>query len=434
MDLYVERTRVLKGRVRLPASKSYSIRAFMIAACGGRSRIIDSSGCDDARVARQVCARLGARFKKESERIWLVEEKGAGRYPRRVHVRESGTVLRFLLPLLALSGRPCRITGEGTLRGRPNQHLTEVLRRQGVCIRGTGVRESVPIILSGGYFRGGKIPIEGSLSSQFVSALLIACPRLAEDTLLGITGRQIVSADYIRMTEKVLNKAGIRIRRKSARIFWIAGRQKFQGLGNFRIPSDYGLAAFLLAAGALTNSDLILEGCFQDEWPQADAHIFSFLKRMNVDIQRSLTTLRLRGPARLKGGLFSLKDCPDLLPVMAVLGLFAEGKTRLVNVRHARVKESDRVTDLRRELLKIGARIKEKENELIIEPCSRADDFDYRNGRTLDAHHDHRLAMAWSILGLRCGVRVKAIECVSKSYPGFVQDLRCLGAKLKIKR
>ena len=433
MHCKIERTRALRGRVRLPASKSYSIRAFIIAACGGRSRIIGSSDCDDARVARKVAGMLGAQVEKLSDRAWLVEEKRVKRPLREVDVCESGTVLRFILPLLSLSSDRCRITGQGTLRGRPNHHLTAVLRRQGVRIRGTGPRESVPIVLSGGDFRGGKIHVEGSLSSQFISALMIACPQLAQDSTLTITGRQVVSADYIGMTERIVKKAGIRIQRRTSRVFHIAGSQKYRGLGTFTVPSDAGLAAFLLAGGALTDSNLVLEGCYPHQWPQADGHIFQFLKRMNVTIRRSSKTLKLRGPVILKGGLFSLKDCPDLLPVMAVLALFAKGTTRLVNIRHARVKESDRVTDLRRELVKIGAHIREKPNELIIEPQRAHDRFLYREDVILDAHHDHRLAMAWAVLGLRCGVGIKGMECVSKSYPGFVRDLRRLGGKIKIR-
>ncbi len=434
MDLRVERTRALKGRVRLPASKSYSIRAFLIAACGGRSRVFGPSDCDDARVARKVAGLLGARVQRQSKSSWSIEKKSSWRAPRQVHVGESGTVLRFVLPLLALSPHPCQVTGKGTLRGRPNHHLTEVLRRQGVRVRGTGSRESIPIKLSGGTFRGGPIRIEGSLSSQFISALLIACPLLSEDTRITIRGRQVVSADYINMTELVLKKAGVRIRRMSPRVFRVKGRQIYRGLGTFTVPSDYGLAAFLMAAGVLTSSQIRLEGAFRDEWPQADGHIFSFLRQMDVRVTRSPRMIKITGPVQLQGGRFSLKDCPDLLPIMAVLALFAEGPTRLVHIRHARIKESNRVSDLRRELLKIGADVQERENELIIRPNRQGEEFFYRGGMTLDSYQDHRLAMAWSVLGLRCGVRVKGIESVSKSYPAFVRDLRSLGGKCRISR
>ena len=424
MDLQVDVTEFLKGNVRLPASKSYSIRAFMIAALGGRSRISNPSDCDDARTAMTAAAQLGARLSRVSPDVWRVAGRTDVKHPPRIHVKESGTVLRFILPLVSLHPHPCRITGEGTLKGRPNRHLVELLRRQGVLIRGTGPEESVPIRISGGALRGGRMEVEGSVSSQFISALMIACPHLPEDTTIVIKGRQVVSADYIEMTGQVLRRAGIKVTRASGRVIRIPGGQKFQGLKKFIIPSDYGLAAFLLAAGALTRSDLTLQGSFQDDLIQADGHILEFLRRMNVPVRRTPAALKVRGPARLKGGRFSLKDCPDLLPVMAVLALFAEGKTRLVDIRHARVKESNRVTDLRRELLKVGAVVGERENELTIIPRPQG----YRRDVVLEAYHDHRLAMAWSVLGLKCGVRVKGIECVRKSYPGFVEDFKALGA------
>jgi len=401
----------------------------MIAACGGRSRIVGVSDCDDARAARAVAGQLGARVFAPSDEVVIVEQKKNPRRRPRIDVRESGTVLRFVLPLLALHPEPCRVTGQGTLRGRPNRPLIALLRRQGITISGTGPQGSIPIQLAGGVFRSGRMTIDGSMSSQFISALMIACPRLDRDSRIVIKGRRLVSADYLLMTQQVLKRAGVRVVRESERVIRVPGGQQFKGLKKFTVPSDYGLAAFLLAAGALRPSSLTLKGYFQDDLIQADGHILDFLKKMNVTVKRSASALKIRGPARLKGGTFRLKDCPDLLPIMAVLALFAKGKTRLTDIRHARIKESNRVTDLRRELLKIGARVTEKENELIIDPAPT-----YRQDAVLDSHRDHRLAMAWSVLGLKCGVRVKDIDCVSKSYPGFVDDFKALGARIQRRR
>ncbi|MDZ4242130.1 MAG: 3-phosphoshikimate 1-carboxyvinyltransferase, partial [Candidatus Omnitrophota bacterium] len=147
--------------------------------------------------------------------------------------------------------------------------------------------------------------------------------------------------------------------------------------------------------------------------------------RMGVRFRRTKNALLIRGPFALKGGRFSLKDCPDLVPVMAVLALFARGTTRLCDIRHARVKESDRISDLRSELLKTGADVRETQTELIINPRPG-----YRSGVLLDPHQDHRLAMAFSVLGLKIGTKIRDIDCVRKSYPGFVRDIRALGAKV----
>lgn len=421
----------LRGTVRLPASKSYSIRALLIAASGGNSLIQFSSDCEDAVVAKNAAVALGSKISSPHKDCYRIEAHKTRARLSRINVKESGTTLRFLLPLAALQGTKVKITGEGTLIGRPNKFLNETLRRMGVCIEGQGKEESVPITIHGGSLKGGRVEIDGSLSSQFISALCIAGAHLKEDTTLVIKGKELVSVDYIQMTTQILAEAGVKIKKNNEREYFIKGGQKFAGLKNFTVPSDYGLAAFLFAAAALTESKVELQGYFNDTFIQADGHILNFLKKMGVRLIRTKEAIRINGPFALKGGDFSLKDCPDLVPIMAVLALFAKGRTQLLNIRHARVKESDRISDLRQELLKVGAAIEEKEDALIIHPKPGDQ---YKNQMKLDPHHDHRLAMAFAVLGLKLGVTIKDIECTRKSYPGFVGDLKVLGASLKLFR
>lgn len=427
MILRVQPTAVLRGAVQLPASKSYSIRAFMVAACGGTSQIRYPSDCDDAKVAMRVARKLGAGIKRLKSGAWRVEAKARPPRLSSINVQESGTVLRLLLPLVALYNQKATIDGEGTLKGRPNQFLTRTLRAMGVRIRGKGKEESIPIRISGGILRAGKVRIEGSLSSQFISALLMACPQLNHPTRLTVKGGKMVSTDYITMTRQVLAKSGVRIRQDGARRYFIEGNQRFKGLKDFLVPSDYGLAAFLIAAALLNRSAVVLNGILRDDLIQADRHVLPLLRKMGGRFQKTSKTIRINGPSSLKGGDFSLKDCPDLVPIMAVIALFARGKTRLHDIGHARAKESDRVSDLARELRKIGARIVEKKDEMLIYPRPG-----YRSGCLLDPHRDHRLAMSFAVLGTKLDVRVKDIECTAKSYPGFVRDFKFIGAKVSI--
>jgi 3-phosphoshikimate 1-carboxyvinyltransferase len=167
----------------------------------------------------------------------------------------------------------------------------------------------------------------------------------------------------------------------------------------------------------------VLTGHLPAALKQADGRIIGFLRQMGARFTMTPTSITVKGPCRLTAGTFSLKDCPDLVPVMAILALFAQGTTRLTHIAHARAKESNRISDLRRELLKVGADIREKPGELIIVPQQR-----YRPHVTLDPHHDHRLAMAFAVLGLKIGVDIKTIECTRKSYPGFVKDFKAMGA------
>ncbi len=429
MNLTVKPADKLQGKVVLPASKSYSIRAFIISACGGRSIITNPSDCDDVKVAMNVAKALGARVFARSASSWEVIPPEKRKTVSKINVNESGTVLRFLLPLLSMQKSRCVIEGRGTLKGRPNLFLTQTLRNLGVQINGSGKKESIPITISVGNLKGGKMVIDGSLSSQFISALLITAPQLQETTYLKIIGDRLVSYEYIVMTLSILKKAGIGIEARGKRNYKILGNQRFKGLKNFEIPSDYGLAAFLMAASFLIESDIKLTGNLRGDLIQADGNILPLLIKMGAHFQKTAKYIKIKGPCRLKGGNFSLKDCPDLVPIMTVLALFAEGKTRLYNIAHARVKESDRISDLRKELLKVGADIKETKTELIIIPKKV-----YKNNVELNPHKDHRLAMAFSVLGLKLGVTIKDIECSSKSYPGFVKDLQSLGATLKRKR
>lgn len=428
MMLVVRPTHVLAGTITCPSSKSYSIRSVIIAACGGRSTIRDLSDCDDVQQALKACRALGVSLRPFSRKKCL-GVRAPKFFPQgavKINVGESGTVLRFLLPLLALRNDPSQVTGQGTLRTRPNKFLTQTLRAMGKDVQGRGRQETVPVVLTRGALKGGAVSINGSLSSQFISALLIACPLLKQDTRLKIFGKTVVSKPYIAMTLAVLKRAGIVIEKKTDLFYRVKGRQTFKGLKNFTVPSDYGLAAFLLAAGALSPSRLVLQGFFDDQLVQADGQILDLLEQMGVKISKQKRVLRLKGPYVLKGGNFCLRDCPDLVPVMAVLGLFARGRTRLYGIAHARAKESDRISDLRRELLKIGARIREKKDELIIDPQPA-----YRRDVLLDPHHDHRLAMAFTVLGSKIGARIKDIECAAKSYPGFVTDVLKVGGDLR---
>jgi len=414
----------LKGIVFLPASKSYSIRAYIVSALGGQSNIIHPSDCDDAIVASQIARSLGAKIKRLKDNCWKIQANPIGTIPKIINVKESGTTLRLLLPLICFRNQSTKITGEGTLIGRPNQYLTQTLREMGADIRGHGENESVPIAFKSGNIKGGEVSINGSISSQFISALLMLLPLLNEDTRLKLNGK-LVSLDYITMTLQILKESGVKIFQKSGRFYIIKGRQEYKGLDNFTVPSDDGLAAFLLAAAALTKSDITLTGHFDDRYIQADGQIYVLLIRMGVKFKKTRSFIKIKGPFRLIGGTFSLKDCPDLLPIMAVLSLFAHGTTILKDIAHARVKESDRISDLRNELLKIGAEITESKDRLIIKPKST-----YRKDCILDPHNDHRLAMAFCVLGIKIGVRVKDIECTRKSYPAFINDFKTLGAKV----
>ncbi len=421
---HIPTTDQLKGSVFLPASKSYSIRAFIVAALGGRSQIIHPSDCDDSLVASRVAQALGADVGKDEDNCWSVKADPKKALPKSINVKESGTALRLLLPLASLRESPTVIDGSGTLVGRPNRFLVETIRAMGVDIDGKGSEDGIPIQIRGGSMQPGRVSIDGSISSQFISALLMTLPQLSDTSELMLEGK-LVSRDYIDMTLDVLQRAGITIDQKSPRRFVVPGRQKYRGLKRFTVPSDDGLAAFLLAAAVLTDSDVRLTGHLNTGMLQADGHIYPILERMGVILRKTSRSIRVKGPVKLRGRRFSLKHCPDLLPILSVLALFANRPTTFVDIGHARVKESDRITDLRQELEKVGARIRETADQMTINPLENP-----VTDRLLDPHRDHRLAMAFCVLGLKVGVRLRDIHCINKSYPGFIKDFKSIGAKV----
>ncbi len=428
MNLRIKPASLLEGSIRAFPSKSYSIRAFFVAALGGRSIVVSASDSDDATIARKISASFGAKIKKAGRNTWLVKgiQKNI-KFPYKINVKESATSLRFLLSLAALTNKnnDIAVVGEGTLSSRPNKPLLEVLRKSGAKIKGSGRNESVPIFTRPAKVEAENIRIDGKLSSQFISSLLISLPLLDSKSSLQITGNYIVSQPYIEMTLSVLRTAGIEIARKGQRHFIIPGRQEFKGLKRFVVPPDYGLAAFIMAAGILCKSDIIIKGIGKDKLIQADKKILDILKKMGAKLKFCAHNLTIKGPQNLKGAQLNLRDSPDLVPITAILALFAKGKTRIYGIAHVRAKESDRISDLRKELQKVGANVRESRDELVICPTEKL-----KGGAILDPHDDHRLAMAFSVLGLKLGLSVKHIECINKSYPNFLSDLKALKAQI----
>ncbi|MFZ5800686.1 MAG: 3-phosphoshikimate 1-carboxyvinyltransferase [Candidatus Omnitrophota bacterium] len=422
MILKVRPASSLRGTINLPASKSYSIRSFIIAALGGASKIFNVSDCEDVKVAIRACRKLGAHFSRLGRDSWEIKGiEGDFRFAPSINVGESGTTLRFLISLLTLTKNKIRVLGVGTLLKRPNHHLVKVLNQHGAKIKGSGKEFRLPLEFWPSQLCGGRMEINGSLSSQFISSLLITCPRLKEDSRIKIIGEQMVSQPYIEMTLAVLKEAGIKIEKAGEREFKVKGRQQFHGLKKFVVPDDYGLAAFFMVAGSILKGKITLRKSRRKDLPQADKAIIGFLKRTGAKIKLAPDKLVIEGPAQLSGGNFCLRNCPDLTPVMAVAALFAKGRTTLWGIAHARKKESDRISDLRAELLKIGADIRENRDALLITPVK-----ELRRGLRLNPHKDHRLAMAFCVLGLKLGCVVEDIECIAKSYPTFLRDLRRL--------
>ncbi|MEI6970895.1 MAG: 3-phosphoshikimate 1-carboxyvinyltransferase [bacterium] len=427
--LRVGKTSRLYGMVQAPASKSYTHRAIMVAAMNGRSRIVNPLYCEDTLNTIALWKKLGARIIREAHGLAI---QGCGGIPalsrgRVVNVGESGTLLRFVLPLLALTGGPVTVNGRGSLLKRTNRQVVEVLQKWGVDIGGKGVEHRLPIrIGANGILPGGPAKVDGSVTSQVVSALLIAAPFARENTTLSLSS-PLVSRPYVDITIDVLKWAGVKVRREGDAAFAVRTGQVFKPRGSFTVHGDWSAGAFLIAAAVLTESDVVITDLVRDS--QGDRRIVNILRSMGAKIAESKTAISIRGPASLHGVDIDGSDIPDLVPILTVLGCFAAGTTRIRNVAHLVHKESDRLAMPAAELGKLGAKIVVSADGLTIRQAAL-------HGGVVSACNDHRIAMSLAVAGLGAGqdVTINGAGCIAKSYPGFVADMQKLRANIGFDR
>ena len=423
-DIIIEESPVIRGEVSAPPSKSYTQRAVIMAAMDGECEIFNPLRSDDTMNAVSVCRFLGADIKDLGNSL-LVRGFNGKPSPREgvINVGENGTLLRFTLALLSLAGRRVVVRGEKSLLKRPNSAVVSALRSMGVRIQGTGESHTVPVSVSGsGGLKGGEVEIDGKTTSQAVSALLAAAPFAREDVVLRIKNK-LVSRPYVDITIDVLGWAGIRVENEDYKIFRVKSGQEFKIKPEVRINGDYSSAAFLLAAAVLTDSNVTINGLAPD--CQGDMKIIEILERMGAEIQRSGSSIRINGPFELAGGEFDCSDTPDLAPILTVLGCFARGRTRIFNASHLLYKESNRLAQPAGELKKLGADITPAGDGLEIRQSKLSSGEVFSRG-------DHRVAMSLAVAGLRIkgGLKVKNAECAAKSYPGFIDDMKRLGARI----
>jgi 3-phosphoshikimate 1-carboxyvinyltransferase len=332
----------------------------------------------------------------------------------------SGTSFNLLAGVVSLGDFEVVLDGDDSLRTRPVRPLLYALGLIGAQCASLNNNGRPPVKIKG-RIKGGKTKVDG-VSSQFVSSLLVSCPLAENDTEIEVAN--VREIPYIEMTLKWLEERGIAFERNSGCTrFRIEGGQSYKRFDK-EIPADWSSATFFLAAGAVADSDILLKGLDACD-VQGDRAVMGYLEKMGADVRVEEEGIRIRGGG-LKGAELDLSDTPDALPAMAVLGCFAEGTTRIYNVAHARIKETDRINVMARELSKMGADIRETEDGLII-------NHSRLKGTAVNGHHDHRVVMALSLAGLiACGAtRINTAESVDVTFPCFAELMESIGAKIK---
>jgi 3-phosphoshikimate 1-carboxyvinyltransferase len=410
----------LSGKIVCPSNKSYTHRAIMIASlANGQSIINNALYSSDTEATIEACKNFGAQIEK-NERQLIV--KGIEKFENNssIDAKNSGTTIRIAAAIASLSTEKTFLSGDESLIKRPMQPLLDALESIGAKCSST---DGKPPITVAGIVKGGSVSIPGNISSQFITALLIIAPRTENGVQINIEG-DLVSKPYIDATIKVIEKFNVKVEQKIPYKQIEISPQIYNPL-TITIPTDFSSLALLLSAAVLVGDELILE-ITKGDLPQGDEKIIEFLETMGVSVTLRDGTISIKTPERLHGGKFDLRDTPDLLPPLAILALKTSKPIELFNVKHARYKETDRIAILARELQKLGVKVTEKKDGLILESIENP------KGAELNSENDHRLFMAFCIAGMYVGdCKVTNPKSIEVSYPNFISDMIKVGGKIK---
>jgi len=406
------------GRVEAPPSKSYTHRAVVCASMArGETRIISPLTSDDTEATLDVVGNLGVQVRLDSQE-WAIRGREMKEPQADLFCRESGTTLRFMTAICSILRGRSRLTAGSSLRRRPIRPLVDALRTLGVDCHCDG--EFPPVIVNGG-LRGGKTEIRGDISSQFVSAVLLVSCMAEEPVTLRLT-TPLESRSYVLMTMDTQRRFGVEVEGSENLSLYRVERQEYVPT-EYKVEGDWSSAAFLLAAGAIAGTVEVRN--LNPSSLQADRKMLELLEAMGAGVTVRRGVIRV-SRADLEPLSTDVSDCPDLFPTLAVLCSLTRGKSVIHGIRRLRLKESDRVDAMTDGLRRAGVAISPQEDEVVIVGGQP-------KAAVIDPRDDHRIAMAFGLLGLACErVIVEDAECVEKSYPLFWSDLTSLGGRVEV--
>jgi 3-phosphoshikimate 1-carboxyvinyltransferase len=405
------------GTIAAPPSKSYTIRSLFAAALAdGQSRIRNPLIADDTEAAAEVLWQLGARIERRSGE-WTIAGGHLAPPHQKLNCRQSAATLRFLAPVCAtLEGISCIMFAPGLAR-RPMPPLFDIFQQLGVASELAG--NYLNIYGSGGRFSSRAVSLLGNVSSQFVSGLLQAAPLAAEGLTIRLT-TPAESKDYLRMTIECLHQFGIEVEASNDLTEFHVGHQVYRSAG-YTVEADWSSASYFLGLGAVAG-EMTVTGLNPASF-QADRFMLNCLSRMGAKVKIEGLSMTV-SPSPLKAADIDLNEAIDLLPTIACLVALAEGQSVLTGLGRARLKESDRVKAVAENLKRLGIDVVEESDKLTISGGRP-------HGAVIDSFNDHRIAMAFAMLGAVCGDTViLGAECVNKTYPGFWEDFKKTGGKV----
>lgn len=414
----------LKGEVKIPPSKSMAHRAIICAALSDGLCIIENIDYSDDIIATiDAMNSLGAKIVKHKDYIEVIGAYGSDEKPQETRIidcNESGSTLRFLVPISLLFKGSSKFIGRGNLGKRPLTTYYNIFERQGIEY---SYEEGNLNLVINGELNPGTFEVEGNVSSQFITGLLFTLPLLKEDSKIIIT-TEMESKGYIDLTLRAMSDFGVEIINNNYREFIIKGNQKYKAR-NYRVEGDYSQAAFFLCADSLGNDvlckDLDLNSL------QGDKEVIDILERMNVIFNANDIGVKGTTNGELASTVIDGSQCPDIIPVLTSVAALTKGTTEIINAGRLRIKECDRLAAVTSELNKLGAKIIEKEDGLVVTGVEKL-----QGGVEVWSHKDHRIAMTLAIASTRCEepIVIKDYECIAKSYPNFFEDFKALGGNV----
>lgn len=413
----------VSGEVNLPGSKSVSNRALLLAALAkGTTRLTNLLDSDDIRHMLNALTQLGVSYQLSEDKT-VCEVEGLGKpfaapEALELFLGNAGTAMRPLAAALCLGDGEYVLTGEPRMKERPIGHLVDALRQAGADIQYLENENFPPLKIKGTGLTGGTVEIDGSISSQFLTAFLMSAPLAQDDVTIKIVG-DLVSKPYIDITLHIMAQFGVEVENRDYQEFVIRSGQSYIAPGDFLVEGDASSASYFLAAAAIKGGEIKVTGIGKNSI-QGDIQFADALEKMGAEIEWGDDYVISR-VGELAAVDMDFNHIPDAAMTIATTALFAKGTTAIRNVYNWRVKETDRLTAMATELRKVGAEVEEGEDYIVVTPPAQL------KHAAIDTYDDHRMAMCFSLVALSdTPVTINDPKCTSKTFPDYFDKLQSL--------
>jgi len=415
----------INGEIFLPGSKSLSNRALLIAAlANGTTKITNLLVSDDIKHMLNALTTLGVEYTLSDCGTECRVTGNAGffkaKHPLNIYLGNAGTAMRPLCAALAASDGEFTLTGEPRMKERPIGHLVDALKQIGADIDYLESQDYPPVKINGKSLTGNSVSIDGSISSQFLTALLMITPLLKTDTTINIEG-ELVSKPYIDITLDIMNKFGVNVQNNNYQSFSVKGNQSYQSVEKYMVEGDASSASYFLAAGAIKGGEVTVHGVGRLS-VQGDKHFADVLEKMGAKVTWHDESITVSANA-LTAVDMDMNHIPDAAMTIATTALFAQGTTTIRNIYNWRVKETDRLTAMATELRKLGAEVIEGDDYISITAPKSLKHAE------IDTYNDHRIAMCFALVALsETSVTINDPKCTAKTFPDYFDKLAAISS------